>query len=52
MERSEKMTAEQASSPPRRILLVDDDRDFRWAVGNVLETAGYEVVKRKMEWKL
>lgn len=28
-----------------RILLVDDDRDFRWATGNLLKNAGYEVVE-------
>jgi DNA-binding NtrC family response regulator len=39
------MTEEQPTSPSRRILLVDDDRDFRWAVSNVLEAAGYEVVQ-------
>ena len=39
------MTTEQASSPARKILLVDDDRDFRWAVSNVLEAAGYTVVQ-------
>jgi DNA-binding NtrC family response regulator len=28
----------------REILLVDDDRDFRWATGNVLDAAGYRVI--------
>ncbi len=28
-----------------RILLVDDDRDFRWATGNLLKNADYEVVE-------
>jgi DNA-binding NtrC family response regulator len=27
-----------------KILLVDDDRDFRWATGNMLESAGYRVI--------
>ncbi len=39
------MPAEQTISSVRKILLVDDDRDFRWAVGNVLEAAGYAVVQ-------
>lgn len=28
-----------------RVLLVDDDRDFRWATGNLLKNADYEVVE-------
>ena len=28
----------------KKILLVDDDHDFRWATGNILQTAGYKVV--------
>ena len=31
----------------RKILLVDDDNDFRWATGNILESAGYKVVHAK-----
>jgi DNA-binding NtrC family response regulator len=27
-----------------KILLVDDDRDFRWTTGNMLESAGYRVI--------
>ena len=39
------MTAEQASSSARKILLVDDDHDFRWAVANVLKAAGYDIIQ-------
>ena len=39
------MSAEQQTARPRKILLVDDDHDFRWATGNVLELAGYDVVQ-------
>jgi DNA-binding NtrC family response regulator len=39
------MTAKQAREFARTILLVDDDRDFRWAVANVLKAAGYDVVQ-------
>jgi DNA-binding NtrC family response regulator len=38
------MPVEQQGQPQRQILLVDDDRDFRWATGNILESAGYRVV--------
>jgi DNA-binding NtrC family response regulator len=38
------MPVEQKSPPQKHILLVDDDRDFRWATGNVLELAGYGVI--------
>jgi len=37
------MSAEQQTAPPKKILLVDDDQDFRWATGNILESAGYKV---------
>jgi len=39
------MPAEQQAMPQRKILLVDDDHDFRWATGNVLELAGYGVIQ-------
>jgi len=42
-ERDEKMSAEQQTS--RKILVVDDDRDFRWTMGNVLQAAGYRVIQ-------
>ncbi|MDI6776894.1 MAG: sigma-54 dependent transcriptional regulator [Syntrophales bacterium] len=37
------MSAEQQTS--RKILVVDDDQDFRWAMGNVLQAAGYRVIQ-------
>lgn len=37
------MRIDQSQSMPRNILMVDDDSDFRWAVSNVLTTAGYFV---------
>lgn len=43
MKRGEKMSAEQQTS--RKILVVDDDQDFRWAMGNVLQAAGYRVIQ-------
>ena len=39
------MPVELQAIPQRKILLVDDDHDFRWATGNVLELAGYDVVQ-------
>ncbi len=30
---------------PIKILLVDDDADFRWVTGNVLRNAGYEILE-------
>ena len=39
------MPVELQTIPKRKILLVDDDHDFRWATGNVLELAGYDVVQ-------
>jgi len=41
------MPAELQTARPRKILLVDDDQDFRWATGNILESAGYKVVHAK-----
>ena len=41
------MSAEQQTARPRKILLVDDDHDFRWATGNILESTGYKVVHAK-----
>ena len=38
------MSAEQQTARPKKILLVDDDHDFRWATGNILQAAGYRVV--------
>jgi CheY-like chemotaxis protein len=35
--------AETRATPPRRILLVEDNRDLREALGAVLEHAGYDV---------
>lgn len=37
------MSAEQQTS--RKILVVDDDQDFRWTMGNVLQAAGYRVIQ-------
>jgi len=38
------MRVEDRAPSQRQILLVDDDRDFRWATGNVLQAAGYRVI--------
>jgi len=38
------MPVEPQAPTQKQILLVDDDRDFRWATGNVLESAGYGVI--------
>jgi len=35
--------SETRDAPPRRILLVEDNRDLREALGAVLEDAGYDV---------
>lgn len=43
MKRGEKMSAEKQTS--RKILVVDDDQDFRWTMGNVLQAAGYRVIQ-------
>jgi CheY-like chemotaxis protein len=32
------------ASPKKRVLLIDDDRDFRVSVGALLESEGYEVI--------
>ncbi|MFH1627580.1 MAG: sigma-54 dependent transcriptional regulator, partial [Pseudomonadota bacterium] len=37
------MSAERQTS--RKILVVDDDQDFCWAMGNVLQAAGYSVIQ-------
>ena len=39
------MPVEQKAMPQKKILLVDDDHDFRWTTGNVLELAGYMVIQ-------
>ena len=39
------MGAEQQASSARKILVVDDDQDFRRAIVNVIETAGYGVLQ-------
>ena len=39
------MPVEPQSPPQKQILLVDDDRDFRWAIRNILKLAGYGVVE-------
>ena len=39
------MGAEQQTSSARKILVVDDDQDFRWAIVNVIRTAGYGVLQ-------
>lgn len=39
------ITVEPQAPSQAQILFVDDDRDFRWATGNVLEMAGYAVVQ-------
>ena len=38
------MSDEQENSVQKTILLVDDDHDFRWATGNVLQASGYKVI--------
>ena len=38
------MSAEGKNAPQRKILLVDDDHDFRWATGNILQAVGHSVV--------
>jgi len=39
------MSALQQTSSIRKILVVDDDQDFRWTMGNVLQAAGYRVIQ-------
>ena len=34
---------------PKKIMVVDDEPDILFTVGQVLETSGYEVIKVKME---
>jgi len=41
------MSVEPQVSSERKIMLVDDDSDFRWAAGNLLESSGYRVVEAK-----
>ena len=38
------MSAEGKNALQRKILLVDDDHDFRWATGNILQAVGHRVV--------
>ncbi|MFH1908622.1 MAG: response regulator [Chloroflexota bacterium] len=39
------MSVEHQAALQKKILLVDDDHDFRWATGNILQTAGYAKTK-------
>ena len=39
------MAVETQTSTERNILVVDDDHDFRWAIGNVLRAGGYRVTQ-------
>lgn len=39
------MNPQNGAERVRRILLVDDDADFRWITGNILRTARYEVLE-------
>jgi len=39
------MSVKPQVSSERKIMLVDDDSDFRWAAGNLLESAGYRLVE-------
>ncbi len=38
------MSVEVKNALQRKILLVDDDHDFRWATGNILQAVGHRVV--------
>lgn len=38
------MSVETGIEPKIKILLVDDDDDFRWAIGNILSAVGYHVI--------
>lgn len=40
-----KMSDEQESPSARKIMIVDDDDDFRWLTGNLLQDAGYSVLR-------
>jgi len=37
------MSLNQKTLSARKILVVDDDRDFRWAISNLLRSNGYSV---------
>ncbi len=39
------MFIEDQTSLQKNILVVDDDHDFRWAIGNVLQAGGYKVTQ-------
>lgn len=39
------MAAEKHRSLERKVLVVDDDYDFRWAITNILQGAGYRVTQ-------
>ena len=39
------MPFEKQISSAKKILVVDDDRDFRWTVDNILDAAGYEILQ-------
>ncbi|MBU4184993.1 MAG: sigma-54 dependent transcriptional regulator [Desulfobacteraceae bacterium] len=39
------MSVENQASLQKNILVVDDDHDFRWAIGNVLRAGGYKVTQ-------
>ncbi|MDA3822169.1 MAG: sigma-54 dependent transcriptional regulator [Bacteroidales bacterium] len=39
------MSVENQSSSGENILVVDDDQDFRWVVGNILQENGYKVTQ-------
>ena len=39
------MSVENQTSSVKNILVVDDDQDFRWAIGNVLQAEGYRVTQ-------
>ena len=41
------MNIHQQISTQKKILLVDDDNDFRWATSNLLESSGYNVIEAK-----
>jgi len=41
------MSAERHISPAMKMLVVDDDSDFRWAITSVLQGAGYRVTQAR-----
>jgi DNA-binding NtrC family response regulator len=45
--RSRNMHSKKLIPSGKQILLVDDDQDFRWVMGNVLQAAGYGVTEAK-----